>query len=138
MNFFNFAILLESRVRTQIIRRGEILYHGTSSKENFDIPDGPAWFSRSEGVAKNFAGYHSGSFPRINKYLVIRQIPRLLTIFQKKDFENALGEDYPTWESNDLAQSVCEAGYNGWVIPNNYPNGDDIMLCYPEQWVKAA
>src|SRR5574343_648337 len=93
MNFF--SLLEATRVRTQILRRGTVLYHGTSNDEDFDIPNGPAWFSRFESVANYFTHFRPGSRPRILTFKVITQIPRLLTITDKQDFEIALGEDYP-------------------------------------------
>ena len=34
------------------------------------------------------------------------------------------------------AEIVCDARLNGWIIPNNYPDGADIMLCRPEDWLE--
>ena len=61
MNFLEFNTIMEGKLRTHNLRRGTILYHGTSVEEDFDVPDAPAWFSTSESVARQFIGYHSYS-----------------------------------------------------------------------------
>ena len=40
---------------------GDVLYHGTSGEDDFDIPDGPAWFSTSRRVAEDFSTRYDGA-----------------------------------------------------------------------------
>jgi len=40
-----------------------------------------------------------------------------------------------------VAREVCDAGFDGWVVPGNYAmneGGDDIMLCHPGDHLELA
>ena len=45
--------------------------------------------------------------------------------------ENGI-EDSEHMGSGEMAEELCRLGYEGWIIPNNYNPGDDILLCDPD------
>lgn len=117
---------------------GTDLFHGTGSKEKFKMPHGPAFFSDTFSVGRYFATWHEGPKPRVLRFEVTSEIPRLVIIESKEDFDRLaesvgmeVGES--TEERVDL---VCSAGFDGWIIPNNYSDGADILLCDPAKWLK--
>ena len=123
---------------------GTRLYHGTSSYDDFneDI-EGPAWFSEGFGVAKRFADLPepaksrwkaAGRHPRILIYKTDAAL-RLLEWRTSQDIQDFVfsvteSDDYD-YEMIEIADMVCSAGYDGWIIPANYPEGSDILLCSP-------
>jgi len=117
---------------------GTDLYHGTSSPKSFLIPRGPAFFSDTYSVAKNFVSWHRGRNPRVLRFEVTEEIPRLVLIESKADFD-ALAEEKGVESAVDTQSRVDlvrYAGYDGWIIPNNYPDGADIMILDPAHWIK--
>jgi hypothetical protein len=130
------------------LAKGTLLYHGTRVPEDFDYPDGPAWFSTSEGVAQQFISWHEvggDRRPRIYTYRVTRRIPRLPLIEGSHTWSRFLdtlpgGADEIQWQGpRDMAQIVCDEGYSGWHIAHNYPDGgSDTMLCDPEDWLELV
>jgi hypothetical protein len=122
---------------------GDVLFHGTSSEEPFEAdqetPDGPAWFTESEAVAQRFTDWSGGPRPRILAYRVLAK-PRLLLWETDADIGKVIDEDYISeYDNRELAEAVCDAGYDGWTCPNNYPEGGaDIMLCAPEDWLELV
>lgn len=121
---------------------GDILYHGTSSKESFEddgeTPDGPAWFSDGRAVAERFSTWHPGPNPRVIAYRVIDE-PNLKIITYDGDMIDLVGEDrfYDGLEVEDLIDAVQDAGYDGWFMPENYPEGADIMILYPSDFLEV-
>lgn len=116
---------------------GTEIFHGTSAK-GFLTPRGPAFFGDTYSVAKNFTSWHRGEHPRVLRFEVTQEIPRLALIETKEDFDR-LAEDLGLEDRGDTesrVEMVCGAGYDGWIIPNNYPDGADIMLCEPARWLK--
>lgn len=116
---------------------GTELFHGTSEK-GFLIPRGPAFFGDTYSVARNFTSWHRGEHPRVLRFEVTEEIPRLALIESQADFDRLAEEaglelDHGTESRIDL---VCSHGFDGWIIPNNYPDGADIMLCEPSRWLK--
>lgn len=101
------------------------LYHGTNAE--FDPDDdelmAPAWFSTSVSVAKHFA--RGG---RIYRYQVINPIslPVIKTRADRARFFERF--DLDDGGAEDIADSMKPSGLPGWIIPDNYPDGDDIML----------
>ena len=121
----------------QRLRIGQTLYHGTSAKTRFDYPDGPAWFSEERSVAESFTRWHgAGGSRRVLVYEVVAS-PKLARIVDTRAASRLsyelLGED--THDIKDLAYATCDR-YDGWIVPNNYSPGADIMLCEPERWLK--
>jgi hypothetical protein len=128
---------------TRAIPAGAILYHGTSSPEKFRRPSGPAFFSDSESVARYFATWREGGGgkkgrPRILRYEVVHEISHLALIESTMafdDFSERVGYGGDPESTEERVDMVCSAGFDGWIIPNNYPDGADIMLCQPERWL---
>jgi hypothetical protein len=120
------------RPRFQTLRGGTILYHGTSDPdwdEQRILPKVPLWLSNSPQVAQNFSTWHQweGGRPRVITYRLNQSI-RLVRIDSAGEFE-ALKERLGYFEdTNALALGVVAAGYAGWIIPRNYPEGADIMI----------
>ncbi len=116
---------------------GTRVYHGTSSPTRFQALEGPGWVSRDRRVAVAFVARHPGPRPRILVYEVARR-QRLRVFKDGAAIDRFMrsravileeGDDYSVEE---IVEEVCGAGYDGWLIPGNYPDGgDDIMLCDP-------
>ena len=122
--------------RIYTLRKGTVVYHGTSSPEQFEMLKGPAWVSTRPDVAKNFERWHSfnKNKPRTLSFVLTRNV-KLKPIASKEEMEQLawdLGSD--TSDPVALAETLCNAGqYDGWIVPDNYGSGNpDIMLCYPE------
>lgn len=130
-----------ARVSKARLKKGTTLYHGTQAVEDFEIPDGPAWFSDGEDVSREFVTWNeAGGRPRILVYEVTTSITGLVLINNAQDMKQLVrelfGEDDDGYCGiQELAEAVCDAGYNGWHTPWNYPSGSDTMLCDPERWV---
>lgn len=124
------------------IAKGTELYHGTNSETIFEFPEPPAWFTTSWEVAKYFSEYHSQEGkPRIHLFRAQRRIQKILLIEQTEEWKRLMEEmkeetGDPSEDPRDLARRLCQQGLNGWIIPDNYPNGDDIMLCRPGEWLE--
>lgn len=130
---------MPSLLRTRKLDCGTRLYHGTSAPEDFSIPRGPAWFSDATAVANRFQRWHewSPSRPRTLVFSV-SESPELLLLQSRDDFD-AFEDEHEELPNDpaEMAEAVCRAGYDGWIIPDNYPEGADIMLCRPEDWLTA-
>lgn len=132
-------------LRTSSIKKGTILYHGTSAEEDFEIPEGPAWFSDGKAVARAFSGRGPGN-PRILRFEVVRRITGLIHIVGTMAFDRMVemlarqyGENPDRFENYlDVAQALCDRGHPGWAVPWNYPDGSDIMLCRPAGWLSLV
>lgn len=126
-----------------VLKRGETLYHGTGSTETFELPTwtGFAWFSTSRSVADRFAkasAAGTGAEPRLLEYRVVEDV-ELLEFLDARDIERFLDElGLEADSAHDLAEIACDQGYAGWVIPQNYPDGDDVLLCDPDQWLESV
>lgn len=124
-------------VESRSLPVGTALFHGTSAK-GFLIPRGPAFFGDTYGVAKTFINQHKGGkAKRVIQLEVTEEIPKLALITEKTDFDRIaeevgieVGEN--TESRIDLVQM---AGYDGWIIPNNYVDGADIMILQPARWL---
>lgn len=118
---------------------GTVLFHGTASKEKFRIPKGPAFFSDAFSVGRYFATWHEGPKPRVIRLEVSDEVPRLALIEAKEDFDRlaeSQGLDSAPEDTESRVDLICGAVFDGWIIPNNYPEGADIMLCEPGRWLK--
>ena len=119
-----------------VLPKGTVLYHGTSIKDRFYDPIGPFWVSDSEEVASVFAkkDRSGGGKPRIYVFELAGDI-ELLWWESKADieawFEERGDEESADMSPQELADAVCNEGYDGWIIPHNYTVGGDIMICEP-------
>lgn len=144
------------------LRKGTLVYHGTSRDEDFDMLEGPAWVSDSYGVAKEFVGWAGGEgTPRVMTFKIVTP-PALVLIQSTRDVEKLavwLGENFGLGSGEDFGESVAEmardlcsvgarVGIDGWHVPNNYPGGgpawtsrargSDTMLCEPERFLELV
>ena len=114
---------------------GVELYHGTNSCEEFDYPDPPAWFSDGYEVAKFFADYHDTKCDDQEKYPIRRIFTYItkynlnLILINNSDDIDILNDYFGVCDHYDLVDAICAAGFDGWNIPSNYPEGADIVLC---------
>lgn len=120
------------------------LYHGTSAEfdERAEALITPAWFTEKPRTARWFVNWHGepealpygkklASTARIIEFRVASPI-RLLLIPDKPTIDE-IRDEYlgGAWDTESLSDWVCQQGYDGWFIPNNYPDemAADIMLC---------
>lgn len=122
---------------TRSLPVGTDLFHGTGAK-GFVIPRGPAFFSDTYSVARTFALWRQSKKPRVLQFEVTDEIPKLLLIESTEDFDKLAEEQGmdPVPDTEGRIRMVCNARYDGWIIPNNYPDGADIMVCEPARWIK--
>lgn len=112
---------------------GTLLFHGTSSTdfdEQQDGLDGPAWLSDSEAVAERFAlrNQYEGSRPRVLTF-VLEEDVELHLIRSAADLSEMAEEHDISFDGvEEMRDSVIDSGIPGWVIPNNYPEGADILM----------
>lgn len=148
---------MKPRIRKPL-RKGSLVYHGTSSEEEFTDLNGPAWVSDAAAVADFFKSWKfDKGQPRILTFRV-REAPRLALIGSDEDLRHLAtwamqttglyvyvdaydeGEDqgYRELAPEGLLEAVCRAGLDGWHIPDNYrdPKGSDTMLCDPERFLE--
>lgn len=122
------------------LRKGTLVYHGTSAMERFTELRGPAWVSDAETVAREFTTWNQGGGPpRVLAFKII-EAPRLIIISEETDMRNLshwveqkLGEEAEPGVF-ELAEQVCRvSGVDGWHVPSNYPSGSDTMICEPDR-----
>jgi hypothetical protein len=97
----------------------------------------PCWVSTSYTVAERFVDFHRHETKgrrRVIQYEITRPLT-LLKITGRHSLNDL--EEYYGVETRDpyqMAEDVCRLRdkngnrFDGWIIPNNYPDGDDIML----------
>lgn len=118
---------------------GTDLFHGTSAKEKFDVPEGPAFFGDTVYVARLFVKRRRGPKPRIIRLEVTIEVPQLALIQSAEDFDRlaeSQGLESGPKDVESLINLVCGSGLDGWIIPRNYREGADIMLCEPSRWLE--
>lgn len=112
---------------------GTVLYHGTSSSdfdEQEDGLDGPAWLSDSAVVAERFAlrNQSEGCRPRVLSF-VLEEDVELHLIQSAADLSMMSEEHGISFDGvEEMRDTVIDSGIPGWVIPNNYPEGADILM----------
>lgn len=113
--------------KTKTLRKNTTVYHGTSV--NFDEKSeelySPCWISTSHSVAQNFTSWHGGTCPRVLEYRLNKSL-KLALIETAEDFAWFDPENDFT-DNEERCEAVLEH-FDGWIIPNNYPDGDDIMI----------
>ena len=127
---------LLSGFETFVLKRGTTVYHGTDSEdfdERADELQTPFWVSDSLEVAKYFAtGYQGGTKPRLLTYTMTDDV-NLIVIRDKEDLDEIDELAGVGGDPRELADFVCfRLGYGGWIIPDNYRTGADIMLCHTD------
>ena len=134
---------MKPRIRKPL-RKGSLVYHGTSSEDEFIDLNGPAWVSDAETVARWFVGWAGGKgSPRVLVFRVTSS-PTLVVVDPDDDdefrrftrwVEERTGQD-SGGGIYDLASLLCELGVDGWHFPKNYPGGSDTMLCDPDRFLE--
>jgi hypothetical protein len=116
------------------IKKGTIVYHGTSAR-GFETLEGPAWVTTSISVADVFVWRYTGPSPRVLMFQTTKPV-KLMLIESQRDLFDAIietGAD-PVSEMSEIAEAFADhfgTTYDGWIIPDNYPDGDDILLVDP-------
>lgn len=151
---------MKPRIRKPL-RKGTLVYHGTSSEEDFTDLNGPAWVSGAEAVARNFVDWAGGrGRPRVLVFRVATapslavaestaefksfaewvaaRAAGVVDLSDMGPFDESIPADAFTAIGTGLAESLCNArlGIDGWHIPRNYDDGDDTMLCEPERFLE--
>lgn len=116
-----------------VLRAGTELFHGTNCDEFDEANDvlcGPAWLSRSPQVAQYFATRSGGrgGQARVIRYVLGEDIslPEITSPNDLAELAEAYSLELTGVE--EMRSSIEASGLPGWVIPNNYPEGDDILL----------
>lgn len=105
---------------TLTLQIGTPLYHGTN--EDFDTLDFPAWFSTSYQVAKHF-GEIVWEFNVSNPI----ELPKIVSRQEMSKFQEVFNMD-EFYGTEDMIEQMKKTNLPGWIIPNNYNPGDDILL----------
>lgn len=113
------------------LKAGTALYHGTDAdfEEDCERLDGPAWVTSSKAVATYFAKRSNvGGTRRIIEYVLTEDLtlPDIYTQREMLDFAEAHGIELDGVE--EMRDSVAMSGQPGWILPHNYPDGDDILI----------
>ena len=138
---------MKPRIRKPL-RKGSLVYHGTSAEDDFMILNGPAWVSDEETVAKTFVDWGGGDGqPRIIVFRV-SAAPRLAVIgdariewLSFRDWvEEKIGMEAEPG-TLEFAGQICDNArildLDGWHIPNNYGRpASDTMLCEPGRFLE--
>jgi len=142
---------VKPRIRKPL-RKGSLVYHGTSSEEEFTDLNGPVWVSNAKGVADFFATWQATrqGRPRVLMFRV-REAPRLAVLYDDADCKQLVEwvrsvsgvdiehfEDFGELAPHGLVEAMCRTGIDGWHIPENYkaPKGSDTIICYPDRFLE--
>ena len=107
-----------------VIKAGTMLFHGTDD-DDFHPSEisGPAWFSTDNDVAEKFATGRLLAY-RLKADL---KLPLITSADEMDEFAEKFHID--RMSSEDVRDSAKKAGIPGWIIPDNYEPGDDILIC---------
>jgi hypothetical protein len=112
---------------------GTVLFHGTDNDdfdESNDRLEGPAWVSTSKSVAAHFASRSGGwgGVKRVISYTLADALS-LPEITSRADMlELSEEHDICLGGAEEIRESFQASELPGWIIPNNYPDGDDILI----------
>lgn len=122
-------------MQTFTLEEGTTVFHGTSQTGFEELSD-PSWVSTSVEVAHVFKRRHRGPRERVLVFQTVRPL-KLLMIEDEEDYVEAIlesGADPVNDEMSEIAEAFAwhyRGKYDGWIIPHNYPEGDDILLSDP-------
>ena len=107
------------------IPAGTMLFHGTDD-DDFHPSEisGPAWFSTDNDVAANFVNGGRLLAYRLKTNLTL---PLISSAEEMQEFSERFHIDRSS--SEDVRDTAKRAGIAGWIIPDNYEPGDDILIC---------
>jgi hypothetical protein len=112
-----------------LLSQNTILYHGTSEDfEPSDIRNG-SWFTTSLSVAEHFARrFPSDDGCKIHVFILNESV-ELPDFYSRTDMEEYLEEQGIFGVCNEeIVEAIVSQNLPGWIIPYNYPDGDDILL----------
>jgi hypothetical protein len=140
-----------------IVPVGLELFHGTSSKDEFSIPRGPASFSLDTKTAQGYADNEGeGVHPRILRYITTKPARCLdhpgvgragdtAGFWLNRWADENLGKGYTKeWDMigysrvPDKLKIIQEAGYDGIVVRRLDDGGTEVCLFEPENFVRPV
>lgn len=113
------------------LAQGSLLYYGTSAREQFRMPRGPAWFTLSLEKARYWSSWAPmGGAPRTLSFIVKQSVKlfdtRSLRNWQRlAEYLDVEDTTYP------MSRAVCKIG-NGWY------GREEVLLCAPRRYLTAA
>ena len=111
--------------KTKTLSAGTILFHGTEDDEFHPANiRGPAWFSTDNDVATKFSDGGRLLAYRLKTDLTL---PLITSNNEMEQFAETFHIDRSS--SEDVRDSAKRSGIAGWIIPDNYEPGDDILIC---------
>jgi hypothetical protein len=115
------------------LKAGTILYHGTDNpdlEEDSSSLSAYSWVSTSRSVAERFAKRSGGwgGPKRVIEYRLSEDLAvhEITSAQQMRDFAEEHHIDLGSAE--EMRDSAEASGIPGWIIPSNYPDGDDILI----------
>ena len=119
-------------IQFDTLRAGTTVYHGTGEQfdERVEDLETPGWVSDSIDVAREFTSWNGGSDTRIIQYQTTSDMTLLLINGRDDlfDLEDQYGIEIDS--PREMAEQICQQFHSdGWIIPNNYNSGADIMIC---------
>lgn len=126
-----------------VIKAGSLLYHGTSTREGFEIPDGPAWFAPTAVLAAKWAGWagdhltHGTGPKRVHVYEVTQDL-------DVADISKFPDSKYGKNDYEDFAHKFCGTdGYYAFaravsLIDNGWWCANEIMIADPALFLRFA
>lgn len=113
------------------LEAGTLLYHGTGSDELDETCqrlDRFTWLSTSPSVAKKFAQRFAEGNLRVITYKLTQNLV-LPKICSQREMQAFVAEhDLSLDGVEEIRDTVDAAGLPGWVLPFNYPDGDDVLI----------
>lgn len=123
--------------------KGTMLYHGTNTAGDFEIPDGPAWFAPTFELSRQWVGWASPPSNRalgdgrIHEFEVIADIPDLIDI---RVIPHDMGQGWS--EFCEAATGEYDELGPGWVASalvgkcQGWQGREEIMLTEPQSYLR--
>jgi hypothetical protein len=137
---------------TQLKPGSVVLLHGTAAGEDFKIPRGPASFTTSRRLAKEYATMESDGYsPRVMSFRIKARIPKLValpSVYDREQYRNAIywckhifGTKFDGvgfQRMPEVGKSIGGKGYEGYFIRKIDGGGDEVMLLHPERYLEPV
>lgn len=113
--------------QSRTLDAGAVLYHGTSVDFHGSQIRAPVWLSDAENVARWFA-LRFGDAGRVLSYELTEavELPAFSGKGQMQEFAETFRVDIRGAET--MRETIGPAPVPGWIIPDNYQTGADILL----------
>lgn len=127
-----------------VLKAGTTLHHGTDCAGDFEIPDGPAWFTADMAAAEEWAGWNVPAHDREDGER------RIHSFVVQEDLElldlDAIAQDIGEQEWADLAELVT--GVNDEILRDEMAAGlkaggmagwlghSEVLLTFPERTLR--